>query len=110
MSLSARRQSKSFHFIVGVLAHIRPIFDTITGLSYELDEEQYSEHEACDPWVQHLLIELEEVCKKTFFLLPSWIDIVFTFSCLVAWTWLIEDFPVIAVRTTNAVHFACMIP
>ena len=75
MFLSALRQIKIISYHVGVLAHIRPVFDTMTGLSYELDEEQYSEHEACDPWVQHLLIELEEVCKKIFSFLPLWIDI-----------------------------------
>mmetsp|Transcript_34897 Transcript_34897/g.56089 ORF Transcript_34897/g.56089 Transcript_34897/m.56089 type:complete len:159 (-) Transcript_34897:727-1203(-) len=47
-------------FVQGVLSHIRPIFDTISGQSYELNEDQYSEHEGCDPWVQHLLAELEQ--------------------------------------------------
>lgn len=51
---------------VGVLAHIRPILDTFSGLSYELDEDQYAEHEACDPWLQHLLNVLEEVCRHSY--------------------------------------------
>ena len=46
--------------IQGITEYIRPVFDTFATLSYELDESQYSEHEECDPWVQHLLVQLEE--------------------------------------------------
>jgi hypothetical protein len=46
--------------IQGILAHVRPVFETVSTLNYELDEDQYSEHEECDPWVQHLLVEVEE--------------------------------------------------
>lgn len=69
---NTKHQQELFCFrIVGVLAHIRPIFDTISVLSYELDEDQYSEHEACDPWVQHLLVELEEVCRPNCSFVPT---------------------------------------
>eukprot|EP00227_Mantoniella_beaufortii_P018130 CAMPEP_0197602048 /NCGR_PEP_ID=MMETSP1326-20131121/36436_1 /TAXON_ID=1155430 /ORGANISM="Genus nov. species nov., Strain RCC2288" /LENGTH=678 /DNA_ID=CAMNT_0043169345 /DNA_START=10 /DNA_END=2043 /DNA_ORIENTATION=- len=46
--------------IQGILMYIRPVFDTLAALSYEMDETQYSEHEDCDPWMHQLLVQLEE--------------------------------------------------
>lgn len=45
----------------GVLVYLRRIFDTLGALDYVLDEQQYANHEGSDPWVQHLVRELEEV-------------------------------------------------
>nr|GEU78627.1 conserved oligomeric Golgi complex subunit 4 [Tanacetum cinerariifolium] len=48
--------------LVGTVTHrIRPVFDNVAIVSYELSEEEYVENEVNDPWVQRLLHAIDQL-------------------------------------------------
>ncbi|CAL9076203.1 unnamed protein product [Musa textilis] len=52
-------QSGLEQLVSTVSPRIRPILDTVTTISYELDDPEYAENEMNDPWVQKLLHGVE---------------------------------------------------
>lgn len=44
----------------GIMPRLRSHLDAVTGVSYELFEEEYAAYEADDPWVQRLLATLDD--------------------------------------------------
>ncbi|CAL5022161.1 unnamed protein product [Urochloa decumbens] len=44
------------HLVASVAPRIRPVLDTVATVSYELDDAEYGENEVNDPWVQNLIL------------------------------------------------------
>ncbi|VAH68479.1 unnamed protein product [Triticum turgidum subsp. durum] len=47
------------HLVASIAPRIRPVLDTVTTVSYELDDAEYGENEVNDPWVQKLLLAVD---------------------------------------------------
>ena len=47
--------------IQSIQQRLRPAFEVLSSRNFELSEDSYSEQDDSDPWVQHLLLECDQV-------------------------------------------------